>query len=498
MKRTLKALLAGAVMLAPMAGWAAIDGTHHDMTVYPGGAGTSTQKCAYCHSITLPSVATPGLGTVGVFCALVCHDATRIANAAVDAPGFITPADLTTTVGGSGLAVLTASHGLMKANIVNYGNLDTVAAVTGTNWPHAGEASMQCTTCHAVHDGTNPPFLNAPLATGDNTTAFCNRCHTGANAGALAVAGRWQNIANQGAHPTEFVYSATGDAYAAAPGKSGRSISFKAPLVNTVAAQLTVPLFNNASNDAWVTGGHLIDTVANMPKTAVGANATTRFGCYSCHSAHQNDGALAATLTLGATNAAHVGGASSVICISCHGAGAANTVIWNVGDTNFGHPANEAAAQPYEHDHASHGNVHPNIPSAGTFPLDVVNPVGGISGADNLTAVHVGANQEILCETCHDVHGGVVGQMAIRQIGTVDTATELICRACHGTNPQPAGGAGINRHHPTVALAGIDPGYNTAAALAWDAQYGNAGNMTMADGLGCADCHAFGNTAHNW
>jgi predicted CXXCH cytochrome family protein len=496
--------------MAPIAGFAAIDGTHHDMTVYMG-AGTTDEKCAFCHSVSLTDIADAGVGQVGTFCAVVCHDATRpgLTNAIVAGPGMISPTFTTTAAVAVGLANLTGGHGLEPA--VGMPAIDQAADVTATDWPHSKEAQMQCTTCHAVHDGTNPPFLNGPFATGDNTTAntgaFCNRCHDGANGIAAGKAGRWANIADMGAHPTEFVYSAAGAAGPTAnAGKGGRVLSFKAPLVNTTAAvTTTVAAFNaTITGNAWRQGGHLIDTATKLPVAAASATATTRFGCYSCHSAHQADEG-GVNLIVGSVNQARAAGASSTFCVACHGATqAANTdPVWNVGDTNYGHPANETADLPYQHDHElnvgtglyGHGNVHPNIPSTGSFPIDVALPaaLSGLSATDDLTAGDFGANGEILCNTCHKVHNGVANQMAIRNINGI-AAGDNICVKCHGTLPQPTGGAGINRHHPTPASADIDPVYSTAALTWADA----GGNQTMGDGLGCADCHVFGDTAHNW
>lgn len=510
MNRLFKTMLAGVVMLAPIAGWAAIDGTHHDMTTYPTPASkTSDQKCAYCHSITLAPLADPGIGSVGVFCAVVCHNG-RVPTAAIDGPGLMDPASATLagTVGNSGLNVLVNSHGLTKADLdgVNYGGLDQGSDITATSWPHAGEANMQCTTCHAVHDGDNPPFLNAPLGTGSNATAFCSRCHTGARAAAATVAGRYQSIAGMGAHPTEFTVDTDDDGVFGEEGptlglpagsKLGRAISFKSEILNRVAkSTASVAAFNATSDDAWVTGGHLVNnTVVRMPIAAASAVASTTMGCYSCHSAHQDQDNV---LLLGSTNAAHVGGASSVLCIGCHGTGAANTAIWNAGITNYGHPANEGAAAPYVHDHASHAAVnHANLPASGTFPIDVVDPLEpALAG---VTALQIGANGEILCNTCHDVHGGVIGQMAIRDItGAMVDATDRICFGCHGTQDTSASEPAWNRHHPTMPAASIDNAYDKTNPLTWDATYGGTGLMTMNDGLGCGDCHVFNDTAHNW
>jgi CxxC motif-containing protein (DUF1111 family) len=113
-------------------------------------------------------------------------------------------------------------------------------------------------------------------------------------------------------------------------------------------------------------------------------------------------------------------------------------------------------------------------------------------------------NGEVLCVSCHDVHGGVASTMAIRQItangAVATTATHSVCLGCHqdSTGAQ----AGANQHHPGGTANFTSTGFPTT--IAWTTVDGLG---PLADGLSCPDCHVFQGrpgagspraTAHNW
>lgn len=518
MKRIFKALAVGSLVLAPMMALAAIDGSHHDMTDYRGVA----EKCAYCHAKT-------GLGTynnfgqVGSFCVAVCHDGATsgMPGATPTAPGHFgdgTVANRYATVAGT--------NGIDTVNFATHGNSpivlgapDDPAAVAATNWPHSNETTMQCTTCHAVHDSTNTPFLNAPLSTGTNATSFCQRCHTG-SAPVAGYAGRYAAIAGMGAHPTEFAYvDGTSVRSGVNADKLSRDLNVKAAkLYQGLAASYTDRAAfdadttnNTAGTGAWRTGGHFI-AANGLPITAANsaALAGATFGCYSCHSAHQSSTGTAAnpissgSLILGSVNAELGAGASTAnFCTGCHGLPAS---VNNPGSTSYYHPANEQAAVTSaggsnyngSHEHSTHGATAGLIPNTGSFPIPVV--MGG-----SVPKGTVG--NEVLCTSCHDVHGGVAGHMAIR---AVEAAVQInganskdVCFTCHQAST-PVGGSGANSHHQgqgrTKNYTGGDS-FPAVANIAWGypGGYGN-----LADGLSCPDCHVFQAntthraTAHNW
>lgn len=509
MKRWILAAAAGALALAPLAARAAVDTTHHDMTA--AGYNISQEKCAYCHSASLASANTANnFEQVGTFCVVVCHDGTVIANAEPRGPGYM-PADFSYVQPAIDVATVAfdQAHGEDPAVLPALPSaLEVAVDVQQTGWPHtaATDLVMECTSCHAVHDGTNPPFLNAPLSNRtDNAGSFCQRCHDGSQAGTRA--GRYQDIATMGAHPTEFTYlTAVPNGTRPAP-KLGREMLVKSAAFWQHTGQTTIAAFNAPGPD-WNMGGHFIAAAGDwLPDTdATDAGMVgSYFGCYTCHPAHQ-----ANTVNTGSTFlllADPDAAARSVLCTGCHGDPAANAgagSIHNPGVTVYYHPANDEAAAPYQHDHTVHGGVaDPNVPTAGNFPI----PIRGDTTGAALNAVlgtYIGGNaNEVLCVSCHNVHAGVAGQMAIRLIDNTVQITngDSVCLACHQVSTDN-GGLASNWHHP-----GQNLNYNAAgnggfpAAAAWVT--GDAlGSLT--DGLSCPDCHTFQGTAarrataHNW
>lgn len=487
MKRWIRSALVGLVALAPAAALAAIDNTHHDMVRYTG----AKERCAYCHARQLAAGTPPAAtyGQVGNFCIVVCHDATIVTGAAVAGPGYYLDTSYALTAGASGATVVafSSSHGRDTTVLTALGDL--TASVAATGWPHSSKANMECTTCHTVHDATNPPFLNGQLGTGNNATAFCQKCHTGATHTGAGRAGRYQDITSMGAHPTEFALL-LGTVARTAP-KLGRQIIFKSPIFNRTVADTTVDVFNNTVGSNWPTGGHLFDTTRRLPSNNV-ATPTGVFGCYTCHSAHQtfNVGGIEQTgnmlLLANPRAATH---AQSPLCAGCHGVSAGNGVN-NPGTTAYYHPVNSEAQSPFQHDHNTHA-AGPNLPNTGSFPIAMSAAWTGASAAFK------GVSGAVVCASCHDVHGGVASLMAIRALGTT-SPTNAQCLFCHqdSTGTQ----TGVNWHHPG-GTGNYSTTHSMPASTAWLTIDG-LGRLT--DGLSCPDCHVFqGNatrraTAHNW
>lgn len=469
MKKWTKALMIGAAALAPAAVLAAgIDGTHHDMT--SGGVGVSNEKCAYCHAKT--GVADDGTtyGTVGGFCVVVCHSAggglSGTQAVIPDTPGAYNWAAGAFSMGtiSPNDPMNTTTHGRAPGA---FPTTDGATAVNDTGWPHTatGVTEYECTSCHAVHDATNPPFLNAALSDGTQDGGFCQRCHDNT--------GRMQDIAAAGGdHPIEFTWSTATANSRGGTTKTDTTVMGNRELVvgtnitnvNVAATDAGADGSINQDNDHWNMGGHLID--ANGLAASAG-----QFGCYSCHTVHNLDadgGFLA------------VGASLETICFGCH--------TTEPGRTNFGHPISPAETT------ISNGHTW-------TIPLST-----GANGYDGIGAQYLPTvGTAPLCVSCHDVHDAstalVAGTtlMAIRTISA--TMPESACEQCHISSfASPDGNT--DQHHPGQDSAKnyvADDGFPTSAGwLTID------GLGDLNDGLSCPDCHvgdgsdAKRASAHNW
>lgn len=498
MRTWIKALLAGTLALGPAAAMAAIDNTHHDM-IY---LGASTERCAYCHSkVGLTSSAVP-LGKVGNFCVQVCHlTGTGIETGGRSEVVPTSPGNYSQALGVFTMANNGGGPGNIDTNIlVAHGFTPTVLdglaaapgtvekdAVAATGWPYTTAGSdMQCTSCHAVHDATNPPFLNAKLAAAGATAQadnFCARCH--------ALPGRVQDFTAAGNHPTEFEWdpaaaalrtvAKTGDA---ATIQNRREILVGAAITNlnvkdaTLADDAPVNALN-ATTAIWDMGGHVINPATGLPQSGRAGTNAENVGCYSCHMVHQSN-----TVASPYGTALLVGNQLSDVCHGCHTS--------EPGTSTYGHPIDE----------------DPQLNEALGWPALTMSP-GYIAINATFyknTAVNPKGENSPWCVTCHDVHEAATGRMAIRVIDTkaAYAATDSVCEQCHSTgatnwaNPTVA-----NAHHPgsttldyTAAANGGFP-----ATISWATADGLG---DLADGLTCGDCHigdgttAKRATAHNW
>jgi len=204
-------VLVAALVLVSTAAFAAatVVGSAHDMRGYIADE-TSTQVCVYCHtphqstgnnidplwnhnmsaqasygvyaSTTLNAVPTDiGGGTGTSNLCMSCHDGTIAVNSLFKAPLDGTAGTLI-SVSGSALlgtdlsndhpinftynaALATADGGLVTPNSANF------VDAGGTIPLYA--ATVQCATCHAVHDPSNAPFLRVSNA----NSALCTACH---------------------------------------------------------------------------------------------------------------------------------------------------------------------------------------------------------------------------------------------------------------------------------------------------------------------------------
>lgn len=488
MKKIAVLALAGSMAMASGVAFAGVDGTHHDTSATTGIAVTAgdDSKCNYCHSITGLTAQNSELGSVGGFCVVACHlldtavDQKVSNNCEPKSPGVFSwtapgtfAMDATDSVG---FTALTNGHGMDKG-VVFMGTGATgsneAASVTATGWPHTAGNALQCTSCHAVHDATNPPFLNAKLSSGNQTGGFCQRCHTNT--------GRQQAWTGVGNHPIEMAWAPTGATGAATRSddalRGGVRMGNREIVVNSVidfatdgTGNLMVETTPGTATDLttslathWNLGGKLINTTNGMP------DSTGNFGCYTCHTVH-----VGATASNSLANVLLIGNNMTTVCYGCH--------AMEPGMTGYGHP------------------------------IGTDDPVG--SGANNgwtipLTAAYgasefaVTAGSAPNCVTCHDVHGAAAGFMAIRAIATIPAGGSA-CEMCHAQSFTM--GTGVDQHHPGGASTTdyTATAYGYASQTAWYSTADGLGDLN--EGLSCPDCHVGDQnrttgkrtSAHNW
>ena len=377
-------------------------------------------------------------------------------------------------------------HGATKSNIATSG-IDKEADVTGTLWPYANNTTIECTTCHDVHNNDYAPFLRAPLS--DNTTAansFCLKCHKGTDG---AGAGRWVLIttAPNGSHPVEMdnSLSSTRDANDAFT-RNNRSINFVDVRVDNNAVFRNVSPGESPLNDKNISynpGGKL----GNF-------GLTGKVGCYTCHPVHL-PGASAnmpshTNVRWRAADGTFATNAQNDMCVGCHNNPAGTPNFNNPGMTPYYHPVGNETYPT--------GTPGEFLVSTKSFKIMV-----------NTTNLSLGVNNRLLCSSCHMDRSATSRAVHNAAAGTfiMNTANKL-CGSCHdsatrynATRDNPPGWPAslTNAHH----VWGGTTDYTAAA------EGGYADNVTfnpanprafanLKDGLQCNDCHNINGTAHNW
>jgi predicted CXXCH cytochrome family protein len=338
-----------------------------------------------------------------------------------------------------------------------------------TTWPYTGSATLniECTSCHSVHDNdVASPFLWAALgvdlvtgtgAPADASEAFCQQCHNARS----DVTGDLNVTAAMGSHPVEVEWNPVAASNRALQGRLGRTIAMNAAVYDVDIGDVADSANFDDVNNQWQLGGHTGTGLAEAGVTS------GNIGCYSCHSAHAADNnALTLAPASGATD--------SVLCNGCHGDAGNRS---DPGVTGFYHPVGAEMSTSFV---SSAGTLFTYTASNGNFPVV----------ADIAATIPLGTNNnELLCTSCHDVHGSVAGQMAIAEIGQ---AGGRICNECHtgaeGTDTT------TNAHHITFTTGNAPAYWNGGdTPMSW-----SSADITLADGLDCVDCHVFNGTAHNW
>lgn len=521
MRKANGVILALLCLLFAAPAMAALDASHHDIPNYLTSV-TTKDKCFYCHGLkdaNSGAAIEVTYGKVGSFCVTRCHSGL----AALGNGGAIRPQGPATN-GGAGdtftrpvaaVNILqlggTGSHGDNTAKQL-YG-VNVASSVAASTLPYTTGAKMECTSCHAVHDAANTPFLWSQLsATTPGVNGFCDRCHL-SRANNNLVAGTNPN----GNHPVDFAvnYAAalarTGATIAGQPPRSGRTIHLDWTSATLGGGVFDVPTSNgaglNGAQSATVTGqyqtgGHL----GNFAQYSGVAGDT--MGCYTCHSAHQPGTAANNLTVLPITDSALT---FNPLCMGCHGAD--TTWALNATDNSVGRNSPAYYGHPFGAGSGYTSTVGVGAAAVGTYTVSVGGftftvPYGAVEAVNTQSGIQFGNAGELLCTTCHDVHLGVAGTKALANLGQ---GTASICNACHNgselADVQDAGeggtGEAANAHHRTTT-ASVTASYKPANDLntlnintAWVAVgYSNQG--LLSDGLQCADCHQFNGTAHNW
>ncbi|HEY3490335.1 MAG TPA: hypothetical protein VGK27_09470 [Candidatus Deferrimicrobiaceae bacterium] len=519
--RKSKVLLLVPLMLLFCVGMAqaAFDNSHHDMRTY----NAQKEGCFQCHgrsSTFVFSGATDNqFGNVGGLCLARCHagvsgqtilgpSATLIPSTSVSIDPLTYNAVANTKT--YDVVYFENSHGHLKSALKNAAGAtqDLTALTTGAQtWPYVGTAAttIECTSCHAVHDSANAPFLWAPLAASNATTldGFCDKCHTERATNNLT--------ANpDGNHPVDFLVDNTAAAGRNTLTRHARSIviqGYTGGRIFDVANNFTAAAMTGTAN-SWASGGHLTSGQNAAMNNWTGGASTQQMGCYTCHAAHRNGG-IAGENALTVIQTADLNNGWNPLCVGCHGSSttqAADASEYRVGTTAWGHPVGTSTAVGANGYVSSVGNFN--------FQIATLTPASWNAGpANNNEYNQLGTTGRVLCTSCHKVHFGT--GMSIANLGQ---GTKAICKQCHSGVGIPneadqskgssvATGANVaNSHHVThagaIAAGSVDKVGDTATKLqialpSWRNTTTGLGDVTVT-GMDCADCHTFNNTAHNW
>ena len=383
----------------------------------------------------------------------------------------------------------TRSHGRIPGNLKDREGNAVPWPPPGLTWQGlAGGARLECTSCHSVHDNTHPPFLLSPLgATPSRMDGFCDRCH-------LERATNNLTAPPDGSHPVDFFLDNQVSSKRSDMGRRPRRITTqrygrKDGSGNVNVFDVPAPAADDLrpGGPSWSMGGHLASKPTEPMTPWTGAGSKQQVGCYTCHSAHR-------TVENGERNLVVVrtvdpGNRWNPLCVGCHGAAATldgDSAEWNVGMTAYGHPGGGNSSRDINGAYTS---------SIGGFKFRIATPAYVKPQGGN----RFGENGELLCTTCHKVHFGMPGTMALANLGQ---GSRAVCKSCHDGSGSPKPADGIqppNSHHVTVpkerwaefVIAGF--GFENPS---WANTGSGLGDLSA--GMDCADCHTSNGTAHNW
>lgn len=471
------------VAFAPAA-MADVKGTHHDMNTFVGGSRDTCYPCHGYQELTYTST----LGKVGSLCYSRCHVGgggvipTNLAihtyapkygtmgtdnTMAVNMPTGFVPSDKY------------VAHGFNKSLLPGSDN-----ALVGNlpAWPYLSGARMECTSCHDVHTNTYTPFLRANLS--DNTVpsaSFCMQCHRAGDA--TAASARWTimgaGTTPNGGHPVEV--GTGGNLWTNDTVRRGRAIALK----DVYASDNGVFRNNTPAQSAmggatthFNPGGKL----GNPSQTGSSGNV----GCYTCHATHMPAAAGMSQFTVARWKLGGSTRTKSEMCVGCHGAAA--TDGRNPGVTNYYHP-NNGETRVVSIATLTAAEYTTTTPGTG-FSIFV-----NISGADyNTTGI-------ISCSSCHGntSAGSLAGVHDLEYGNMLINPTKATCSACHDATSHALYQTGNGAvHHPIGGIPGAEPAQWATNGFRSSFTWNATDNAVLSDGLGCADCHKFNGTAHNW
>lgn len=205
------AVIAIAMTIGPGVFAGGIVGTKHDITAIPsqvGAAPGTDSVCVYCHtphttnyspalwnkpaisgnyqpyaSDTIDGFISPGMGSTTKLC-LSCHDGSLAVYVMVTPPtdgsGFVTglsgePQGWNLDAGGMMLGPSAMDHDFRNEHPVSitYDTRDRHLINPPPAQYPLYSGLVECSTCHSVHDNTNPPFLR----TSNDGSRMCMSCH---------------------------------------------------------------------------------------------------------------------------------------------------------------------------------------------------------------------------------------------------------------------------------------------------------------------------------
>jgi hypothetical protein len=486
------ALLLSILSFVTSSALAGVDNSHHDLRDYL----PEKDACLVCHDrkdSNYYEVLDEELGRVGGQCVFLCHSGKGIlpeTDGLVPTPGpsVDTATYLTQQKPDYRSVYFSRSHGRYPGNLRGRDGQPVPWPPPGVSWQglDAGRP-IECTSCHSVHDGTYAPVLLAPMwSTPGDFDGFCDRCHPERATGNLSAA-------PDGNHPVNFFLDPAEASKRAGHSRHPRKISLQKygdpsgegqTAVLDVAAPSAEEMTRKGTH--WEMGGHL----AEGPRTAMrewrGDGGKQQVGCYTCHSAHRPNTSGERNLVVVRTVDSANGW--SPLCLGCHGdarAAEADMDEWNPGITSWGHPAGRKTKRNDDGTYTV---------TTGVFRIRIGSPSFLYRQGGN----QFGPQGELLCTTCHTVHFGMAGSMALSNLGQ---GSRSICKACHdgSGNPPPPHGEIMpaNSHHITLresewgkrALQGFEnPSWvNTVTGMG-----------DLSTGMDCSDCHVANGTAHNW
>lgn len=410
-----------AVVVAPMA-MAGVINSNHDMTFkFAGNA--KAGACSHCHiphkaggSKLWQLATTVGTGWQAEPISQLCYSC----HGSLSYGGALQQNPFSTFSHGRSVNALT-SGALGPSPIGDIASLPSDVLVSSD-----GSGDLKCTSCHDVHSNNNRPFIRFETLAGTyNFATMCEHCHVNrANAGLKGTNNIRGGAPGYSQHPTEqTIVNTARAAFGAVPGEFNISPGINQPGPVSPA-------------NSYNLGGHRQDGAA-----------ATNMTCSTCHAVHGNETTVFSTAADGATTVPTTGltyfnnalGVRNMdpltvapyvapICTGCHMNGALAGVTTN----------GPGLVGTYSHPIGS-------LRSTWTLPALPTTAQGNKWGGTG------GANEAIICESCHDIHYGTAGTSLLFTTSPAGmenppASSNRNCPQCHTV-------FGAMNHHPVQTIA---------------------------------------------